>query len=458
MNEGPDAPETWPPGEDTYPSTGAAIYSLGLLFTAYVLSFVDRQVLALMVGPVRAEFGLSDFQFSLLQGAAFAVLFCIISLPVGRLADRISRRAIVAVSVFGWSVLTCACGVARTFPQLVLARMGVGAGEAGLTPPAYSLILDSFRPQHVGYAMAVYKTAVMVGGGAAMVIGGALLDYYDGLGGLDLPLVGHLKAWQATFVTIGAPGVVVAALLATIPEPTRKGLARTAKSEGAAGAAGKGLPFRVVARFLWRRRRVYLPLFVGSSLLAMAGTGATNWYPEMLHRNYGLSKTEAGGIYGSIYIVAGLIGVLGGPWLVRILQRRGHEDAYVRAIIVTSLSAIAPLAGSPTATFLLLVPATVLASSYLGVMAVSFQIITPNEMRGQTSALYILVTSIMGLAVGTSILAAFTDFVYQSDAAIHYSIASVCALFYPAAAALFLYCLPAFRTAVEEAATGTWDI
>ncbi len=449
--------------DDVYPSNGAAIYSLSLLFTAYVLSFVDRQILSLMVGPIRAEFGISDFEFSLLQGAAFALLFCVVSLPLGRLADRVSRRSIIASSVLFWSVLTSACGLAQTFPQLVLARMGVGAGEAGLSPPAYSLILDSFRPQRVGYAMAVYKTGVMVGGGVAMILGGALLDYYDGLGGIDLPLVGHLKAWQATFVTIGIPGILVAALLSTIAEPTRKGLARAAVSRAGDDHVGKSLPVGVVARFIWRRRRVYLSLFIGSSLLAMAGTGATNWYPEMLHRNYGLSKTEAGGIYGTIYIVAGMVGVLCGPWIVGQLQKRGHKDAYVRAIIITSLATIvpgvlAPLAGNPTLTFILLVPSTTLAATYLGVMAMSFQVITPNEMRGQTTALYILVTSIVGMAVGTSVLAAFTDFVYQDDSAIHYSIATVTALFYPSAAALFIYCLPAFRAAVAEAESGQWDI
>jgi MFS family permease len=137
--------------EADYPATGPALYGLGLLFIAYVLSFLDRQVVALLVGPIRDHFGITDFQFSLLAGAAFALLYTFAGLPLGRLADRYSRRTIVAASVLTWSALTCACGISKTFTQLFIARMGVGAGEAGLAPPAYSIITDSFRPQHMGY-------------------------------------------------------------------------------------------------------------------------------------------------------------------------------------------------------------------------------------------------------------------------------------------------------------------
>ena len=157
--------------QDTYPSIGSASYCLGLLFTAYILSFIDRQILSLLVGPIRADFGISDFEYSLLAGAAFAVLYAIAGLPLGRLADRYSRRLIVSGSVFFWSIMTVTCGLTQNFSQLFVARMGVGAGEAGLSPPAYSLILDSFRPAHVGYAMSFYKLGVKIGAGLALVVG-----------------------------------------------------------------------------------------------------------------------------------------------------------------------------------------------------------------------------------------------------------------------------------------------
>jgi len=441
--------------EEDYPQLGSASYTLALLFVAYIFSFIDRQILALLVGPIRADFGITDFQYSLLQGAAFALLYTFAGLPLGRLADRHSRKLILFFSVTFWSLMTVACGLTKNFAQLFAARMGVGAGEAGLAPPAYSMILDSFRPHHVGYAMSVYKLGVKVGAGLALIIGGVLYDFYAAFETLTLPLVGPIKPWQATLITVGAPGFLVGLLMLTINEPTRKGMAEQN------GQPTGQIPLKSVVRFIWSRRRVYLSLFFGSSMMAMAQYGAAAWYPEFFTRNYGFSKTEAGSWFGSIVLVAGSLGVLFGAWLAGRLAAKGHKDAYVRAIFITSLLAIipavyAPLAGDPTLTLLALCPATLLAGSYLGVMAVSFVVITPNQLRGQLTAVYIFVTNILGMAVGTSVLAAFTDFLYRDDALIHYSIATSVALFYPAAALLFWYCLPAYRKATEE--TGRWQV
>jgi MFS family permease len=436
-----------------YPGLGAASYALALLFIAYIFSFIDRQILALLVGPIRQDFGISDFQYSLLQGAAFALLYTFAGLPLGRLADRHSRKLMLFAAVSFWSLATVACGLTRNFGQLFAARMAVGAGEAGLAPPAYSIILDSFRPRHVGYAMSIYKLGVKVGAGLALIIGGVLYDYYAALEVLELPLVGAVRPWQATLITVGAPGLIVGLLMLTVQEPTRKGMATQGSK------ALEQIPLRQVGAFIWTRRRLYFSLFLGSSMMAMAQYGSAAWYPELFSRNYGFSKTEAGTWFGSIVLVAGSLGILFGAWLASRLSARGYRDAYVRSIFITSLLAIAPavyapLTGSATLTLLVLCPATLLAGSYLGVMAVSFVVITPNQMRGQLTAVYIFVTNILGMAVGTSVLAAFTDFLYRDDALLHYSIATSVALFYPAAALLFWYCLPAYRRGVEEA--GSW--
>jgi MFS family permease len=444
-----------PAAHDDYPGLGAAGYCLALLFIAYIFSFIDRQILALLVGPIREDFGITDFQYSLLQGAAFALLYTFAGLPLGRLADRYSRKMILFASVSFWSLATVACGMTKNFTQLFVARMAVGAGEAGLAPPAYSMILDSFRPSQVGYAMSIYKLGVKVGGGLALIIGGVLYDFYAGIENLALPLFGAIAPWQATLITVGAPGLILGALMLTVREPSRKGMA-----ERQGDAAGQ-IPLKEVIRFIWNRRRLYLSLFFGSSMMAMAGYGAAAWYPEFFTRNYGFSKTAAGSWFGTIVLVAGSLGVMFGAWLANRLADRGYTDSYVRAIMLTALAAIvpavaAPLAGSATLTLIILVPATLLSGSYLGVMAVSFVVITPNQLRGQLTAVYIFVTNILGMAVGTSVLAAFTDFLYQDDALLHYSIATSVALFYPAAAVLFWYCLPAYRKAAEE--TGSWRL
>ncbi|NIB41459.1 MFS transporter [Pseudomaricurvus alkylphenolicus] len=442
---------------DGYPPLGVAGLSLGLLFTAYVLSFLDRQVLSLLVGPIRDQFGISDFQFSLLQGAGFAVIYTIAGLPLGRMADRYSRRVIIMGSVFSWSLATVICGVSKSYSQLFLARMAVGVGEAGLTPSAYSIITDSFRPNLLGYALSFYKVGVTVGGGLALVIGGALYDYFNSTPQLSVPFLGTLEPWQATFVAVGVPGFLLCLFLGLIPEPERKGVAVSKVSS----TMEAGFSLKQALGFLWQRKRVYGPLFIGSSCISIASYGSAAWYPEMLTRNYGLSKSEAGSAFGMIYLVAATLGVMFGPWLAAKLERRGHKDAYVRTILYTSLAAavpstVAPLLGSADATIGLLWPTVFLGMTYLGVIAVSFQIITPNQLRGQTTAIYIFVTNILGMAVGTSILAAFTDFLFQDDQSLNYSIATVNAIFYPLGAALFWYCLPAYRRSVEE--VGNWKL
>ncbi|MDX1382437.1 MAG: MFS transporter [Thermoanaerobaculia bacterium] len=437
-----------------YPTLSAANYGVILLFLAYVLSFLDRQILSLLVGPIRDQFGITDFQYSLLAGAAFSLTYAFAGLPLGRLADVYSRKLLVAASVAFWSLATGACGLAASFGGLFAARMAVGAGEAGLAPPAYSIITDSYRPRHFGYAMSFYQTAVQVGSGLAFVIGGFLIDRYTAVGPVDLPLLGTVQPWQATLFTVGLPGVVLALLILSMVEPRRKELAVSRSGRDR-------LPVRTLVDFLWRRRRAYLSLFLGSSLLSMAGYGSSAWYPEFLVRNYGMSKAAAGSSYGTITITAGVVGIMMGPWIANRLADRGYRDAYVRTFLITTIitivpSVAAPLAGSSGLTLLILWPAMVFSSAYLGVMAASFQPITPNQMRGQTTALYIMGTSLIGMTVGTSALAAFTDFLFQDDGKLHYSIAMANGVFKPAAAVLFWYGLPAYRRCMQEA--GRWEV
>ena len=437
-----------------YPSVGAANYGVALLFLAYVLSFLDRNILSLLVGPIKAQFGITDFQYSLLAGAAFALVYSFASFPLGRIADHYSRKLLVAGSVAFWSLATAAGGLANSVTSLFASRMAVGAGEAGLAPPAYSIITDSFRPAHFGYAMSFYKTGVRVGGGFALVVGGLLIDYYTRLGPIDLPVIGTLQPWQATLVTVGLPGVLLAALLLTMVEPRRKELAVSRSGR-------ERLPVGVFVRFIWERRRVYLPLFIGSSMLSMAGYGSSAWYPEFLIRNYGLSPSVAGTSYGTTVIVTGIVGIMVAPWIANRLAARGYTDAYVRTLLATTIiatppSVLAPLAGSAVLTLLILIPGMIFSGAYLGVMAAAFQPITPNQMRGQATAFYIFLTSFIGMTFGTSALAAFTDFLFQDDGKVHYSLATMQAIFKPAGAILFWYCLSAYRKAMEEA--GKWEV
>ncbi len=439
---------------DKYPSTLEANYVLGLLFVCYTFSFIDRQVLGVLVGPIKADLGLSDFQFSLLQGAAFAILYSVMALPFGRLADATSRKWIMSIGVLGWSIATVGCGLAKSFGQLFTMRMAVGVGEAALSPAAYSTITDSFPREKLTRAMAIYKAGVLVGGGLALVLGGALHDFFATIDDLSLPLIGPVAPWQATFVAVGLPGLLLALLLALTREPKRKGLLRDAKTSTA-----RSLSIKEVFAYLFvEHRRLYVGIFGGCALLAIVSYGYSSWFTEMLIRNFSLTRGHAGSMYGSVVIGAGLTGVLSGPVMVSFFQRRGYLDSNMRVLMLIGISLFpaavaAPQMPSYTLALALVAVTVFLQAAYIGVAAAAIQMVTPNQMRGQVTALYIFCVNMLGLAVGSTLVAATTDFAFGDEAALKHSISVVSACLVPFAVFLFWRGLPAFKAAIEEADT-----
>lgn len=432
-----------------YPAALQANYMLGLLFLAYVLSFIDRQVLGVLIGPIKSDLQITDFQFSLLQGAAFAILYSFMALPFGRLADSKSRKVIIGTGIFFWSLMTIGCGMAKNFSQLFMMRMGVGVGEAALSPAAYSSITDSFTKDKLTGAMAIFKGGIVAGAGLAFVLGGALYEFYAGIDDLSLPLLGSVSAWQATFVSVGLPGFVLAALILMTKEPERKGF--LASEKGQAGLA-LSLP-KVLSYFAIEHRRLYGSLFIGCSLLAIVSYGYTSWFAEMLIRNFDLTRSQAGAQFGSVYIISGLLGVMSGPLLVKFFQKRGHIDANMRALLTISIfmfptSVLAPLMPERVWALALAGGTLFFLASYVGVSAAALQMVTPNQLRGQATAIYIFSTSILGLALGSSMVAAVTDFVFADELALKYSISLVSLCILPFATWQFKRGLKAFSVAI----------
>jgi MFS family permease len=215
---------------------------LVVLLLAYILSFIDRNVLAMLVGPIRQEFAISDFQFSILHGWAFTLFYIFLGLPIGWLADRYSRKWIITSGVFFWSIMTVACGLAKNFGSLFVTRIGVGVGEAALSPPSYSLLSDYFPPNKLRWATAIFATGITIGSGTSYIVGGQVYEYFAGIDELMLPLLGQFSAWQATFVAVGLPGLLVVLLLLFAKEPPRR---RTHAQDGA-----KEVPISEVFGFL----------------------------------------------------------------------------------------------------------------------------------------------------------------------------------------------------------------
>ena len=426
-----------------------ANYALFVLLLAYILSFIDRNVMAVLIGPIRAQFDISDFQYSLLHGFAFSMFYIALGLPIARIADRHSRKWIITVGVLLWSIMTCLCGVTKSFAGLFLARIGVGVGEAALSPPAYSLLADLFTAEKLPRAMAVYTLGITLGGGLAYIIGGAVYQYFEATGGADLPLVGHVAAWQVTFIIVGLPGVIVAGLLSLMREPARPQV----RSETDASNPS----INEVAQQLRDHWRAYLGLIGSMSMLAILGYGTMAWFPEFMMRTFNVDRGVIGGQFGMLFIVAGSLGTLAGGWSVKPLADRGFSDAPMRVILGCALlwlvPAIAgPLSTSPTLALIAAAPIIFFLNAYFGVGIAGVQLITPPNMRAQISALMLFSTNLFGLAFGPSAVALITDFVFADDLALKYALALLPVIVCPLAAGLVWQGMKDYRASLQRQA------
>jgi MFS family permease len=432
----------------SYPSSAQANKALLLLFIAYVLSFIDRQILSVLIGPIRQAFDISDFQFSLLHGFAFAIFYTFLGLPIAWAADRYSRKRIITVGIFFWSIATCACALTKNFSSLFIARIGVGVGEAALSPPAHSMMSDYFSPQKLPSAMAFYSLGITIGGGLAYIVGGSVYDYFASFAPLTLPLVGELSAWQLTFVAVGAPGFIVVLLMGFIAEPKRQGISQAGEVEQSMLAT-----FKALLGYIKQFKRAYLGHIIGVSLLSILGYGTMAWFIEFLLRSFAMSKTESGAIFGMMFIIIGSLGTFAIAAFTRWLSNRGYQDASMRIVFIVALAMLVPAVVAPlmpTAQSALIVASGIIffQFGYFGVATAALQLITPNQWRAQVSALLLFFTNLIGLALGPTVVAFFTDFVFQDDAKLNYSMALAAAIFAPMAAVVVYSGLKDFRRAL----------
>src|SRR5579863_2688587 len=222
-------------------SLGYAWYVVIILTALYMLSFVDRTILSLLVGSIKRDLGISDTRIGLLQGLSFALFYTIMGLPLGRLADTRSRRNLIAAGVVVWSLFTSFCSAAKSFWALFFTRIGVGVGEAGLSPAAYSLISDYFPPDRLGVAISVYYMGVFLGSSLALLVGGIVVDTMARVHTVTLPLLGTIASWRVTFLIVGLPGLVCALLVYTIREPLRKNMLKSAQGVAARLSFGQSM-------------------------------------------------------------------------------------------------------------------------------------------------------------------------------------------------------------------------
>ena len=253
-------------------------------------------------------------------------------IPIARLADVSNRRAIIAAGVFLWSLMTVLCGLAKSFGQLFAARIGVGIGEAALSPPAFSLFTDYFPPGKVTRAIAVFSGGGFLGAGLAYIIGGYVVDFVTRLDVVYVPVFGQLRAWQMAFIVVGLPGILLALLVLSLREPARRGLLGDQP-----GKVPRSIPIREIIVFLRKNRRTYGHHFIGASLFVMLAHAVLSWAPVFFMRKFGWTPGEVGLIYGSTLLIFGTSGVVGAGWIADALRRRGYTDANLRVVIIGTL-------------------------------------------------------------------------------------------------------------------------
>ncbi|WP_244808574.1 MULTISPECIES: MFS transporter [Caballeronia] len=410
--------------------------TLTVLIVAYIISLVDRQVMSLMVAPIKQTLHINDVQIGLLQGFSFALFYCILGLPLGRAADRSSRRVLIAVGMAFWSAATIACAFAHSFTELFVARICVGIGEAALAPAAYSLLADLFPPKRLIRANALFSMGAMLGGGLALVVGGTALDYAMKFSGLLFG--GQFQPWQLVFIAVGLPGILLTAvLLALVKEPKR--------------LDDTPIPsIREACSQLWTLRGHLVPLYTCATLLAIVTFANLGWLPTHFIRVFHMTATETGLSLGIALMAGCVVGAYFGPSLTSMLLRRGHRDAHMRTVLIASLVIIAPVMGPLLANrYAALLAAFlyyVVQNSYFGAITASAQSVTPNRIRAINSGILFLVMNLFGLGGASVIVAWVAGNVFGGGPeAIGHSVALVSAVAAVASAVVALSTMKRYR-------------
>lgn len=396
-------------------------YVVVVCMLAYLFSFVDRQVLTLLIEPIQRDLDLSDTEFGLLHGFAFALFYATMGIPVARLADQHSRPLIISVGIVVWSLATVACGMAKTFGQFFLARMSVGVGECVLSPSVYSMLSDYFPKEKLGKAVGVFSVGSFLGAGLAYLIGAYVIDAVKGVEHMVLPVFGEVRAWQIVFFIVGFPGILVGILMGlTVRDPQRKGMATTAD--------GKAAPvsFREVLRYVMRYKWAYGTVYAGFTLAAMALYVVMSWTPAHYLRNHGMTAAEVGYFVGVVTLLTNTTGVLTSGWMTDWFTRRGYREAGLIVGVIAGLALIPPICLYTTVTDLtlskwLLVPTVFFAAFPMSSSTVAMQLLTPNQMRAQVTAFFLFFNNLIGLGVGVALVGLLNDFAFGADTAVRYS-------------------------------------
>lgn len=398
-----------------YPPSAQAWWLVAVLCAAGFISYMHRLVLGVLVDPMGAELAIDDTRISFLQGAAFAIVYVFAGLPLGRLVDRVNRRNVLVTGATVWCTGTLLCGFAPDYWTLFAARCVVGIGEAALAPAAASMIADSFRPEQRGTALGIFLTGTVVGGPAAIGVGGFLLDAAESGSFRDWLIVGDATPWRSVLILFGLSGLILPILVLTLREPRRREAVSQIKLS------------EVLAWFVAARGLV-LSLLVGMALLSVGDYGLLSWVPTALVRAFEWSPDRIGLWFGLITTVTGVTGALLGGFLSDVLARRHGEVARLSLAMGAALVGVvgASLVGAGRAeTTLVGLGVWTLASSIGATSGITaLQMLVPGHLRGISMSLVAFCNTLLGLGLGPTAVALMSA-AYDGRSAVNLAIASV---------------------------------
>jgi MFS family permease len=431
---------------ESWPSAQRAWYALIVLMIVLVMAILDRQMITFLVDPIKSDLGISDIQVSLLMGFAFVAFYILVGLPVARLSDSRSRRAVIGVGITVWSLATAACGLARTGWQLAASRVGVGMGEACNGPASFSLLSDYFPPRKLPKALAVLSIGFYIGSAITNIVGSRVVAAAARWPELHVPIIGSIRSWQLCFIIVGLPGLAVAALMTTVAEPRRRGVI----AGQVLSRKVSPIPIGDVFKFLLQQRSVYGSIFAGLALRFLVNFGSSFWLPTFFTRTYHWTMADSGFAIGAIQLTAAPLGLLAGGMLAEWYGTRGYADANMRVNLISTLlmvpaAALFPLMPSAWISLVIFGLYTFLSSLGPGPANAALQTITPNQMRAQVASIYLVIFNLVGGGLGPLLVAFLTDRVFGSGASLRYSLALTAAVLGPLACIIFAYGLAPYR-------------
>ena len=436
--------------QDTWPPIRQAYYAAWVLAIVQMCAMLNNGVMTLMVEPVKRDLQLTDLEMSYLLGFSVVLFYAFVGIPAARLADTHNRKWLMTGSIAIWSLATGACGLANSFWQFFAARFGIGAGESISGPLSYSLLADYFPPEKLPRGIAIYNVGLQGGNALSLLLGAFLITILSSLPAVELPYFGVLREWQMVFILTGLVGVPVALLVMTMGEPKRRGLSALPP-----GTKPRGATLRQVIAYLFAHRWVYGPMFLGLSFTSIHMMGVGAWMAAFYTRTYGWEPATIGLYSGLISLALAGPALFAAVWFNEYMRKRGHADANLRVMaigltIAAPIMILAPLSPSPWLALAMfgLGPALMLVAAPS--LNTALQIITPNGMRGQMTAIYLFIVLAVSQAVGPTFFAFLTQVVFGAEDQLRYAIATSAAILFPATAITYWLGIKPYRRRILE--------